>query len=86
LVASLQKALGTEGVAVTSAIVGEKPAIVVAVGEGARSRGVKAGELVKLASAILGGGGGGKDDLAQGGGTDPKKLGEAITAIQKAIA
>ncbi|MCX8529714.1 MAG: alanine--tRNA ligase-related protein, partial [Rhodoluna sp.] len=86
LAASLHKALGTEGVAVTSAVVGEKPAIVVAVGDGARSRGVKAGELVKLASAILGGGGGGKDDLAQGGGTDPKKLGEAITAIQKAIA
>jgi alanyl-tRNA synthetase len=82
LASSLQKALGAEGVALVSAIVADKPALVVAVGELARAHGVKAGDLVKLASGILGGGGGGKDDLAQGGGTDVSKLEAAIEAIR----
>jgi alanyl-tRNA synthetase len=68
-----------------SAIVADKPALVVAVGELARQHGVKAGDLVKLASGILGGGGGGKDDLAQGGGTDASKLVAAIEAIRAAL-
>lgn len=82
LASSLQKAMGAEGVALVSAIVADKPALVVAVGELARAHGVKAGDLVKLASGILGGGGGGKDDLAQGGGTDVSKLEAAIEAIR----
>ena len=84
--ASLQKALGSDGVALVSAVVADKPAIVIAVGESARNRGVKAGALVKAASAILGGGGGGKDDLAQGGGVDANKLAEAVVAIRGALA
>ena len=63
----------------------EKPAILVATGEAARSAGAKAGELVRLASTILGGGGGGKDDMAQGGGVDASKLGDAVSAIEKAL-
>ena len=86
LASSLQKALGTDGVALVSAVVADKPAIVVAVGELAREHGVKAGDLVKLASGILGGGGGGKDDLAQGGGTDASKLQAAIEAIRGKLA
>jgi alanyl-tRNA synthetase len=86
LASSLQKALGTEGVALVSAIVADKPALVVAVGELAMQHGVKAGDLVKLASGILGGGGGGKDDLAQGGGTDVSKLEAAIEAIRGKLA
>ena len=38
-------------------------------------RGLKAGELVKLAAAVVGGGGGGRDTMAQAGGRDPAKLG-----------
>ena len=83
--ASLQKSIGGNGVAVASAVLSEKPAIVVAVGETARTQGVKAGALVKLASAVLGGGGGGKDDLAQGGGVHADKLDEAIRAIRGAL-
>ncbi len=63
----------------------EKVTLVVAVDEEARTRGVKAGSLVKLASSILGGGGGGKDDFAQGGGVDRKKLSEAFNAIKSAL-
>ena len=47
----------------------DKPAVVVATTEGARRRGLRAGELVRTASEALGGRGGGKDDLAQGGGS-----------------
>ncbi|HEU4848960.1 MAG TPA: alanine--tRNA ligase, partial [Terrimesophilobacter sp.] len=62
-----------------------KPVVIVATNEGARSLGVKAGELSKLAAGILGGGGGGKDDLAQGGGTDSAAIGAALEAIAKAL-
>ena len=82
---SLQKALGDTGLAVVTAIVSEKPAIVIAAGIAARDAGNKAGALVKLASTVLGGGGGGKDDLAQGGGTESSKLGTALAEVRKAI-
>jgi len=85
LAASLQKALGANGVAITTAVVSSKPSVVIAVGEAARASGVRAGALVKLASEILGGGGGGKDDLAQGGGVDATKLDLAIAAIKEAL-
>ena len=78
--------LGANSVAIVSALVSDKPAVLIAVGAEAISGGIKAGELVKLASGILGGGGGGKDDMAQGGGTDASKLPVAIDAIEKALA
>ena len=48
-------------------------------------RGVKAGELVKRAAEVVGGGGGGRDTMAQAGGRDPARLGEAIDAGAAAI-
>jgi alanyl-tRNA synthetase len=48
-------------------------------------RGLKAGELVKLAAAIVGGGGGGRDTMAQAGGREPAKLAEAIERARAAI-
>ncbi|MDO8645215.1 MAG: alanine--tRNA ligase [Candidatus Planktophila sp.] len=62
-----------------------KPVLVVAASDGARTLGVKAGALVKIASTILGGGGGGKDDFAQGGGTDASKTVQALEAITTAL-
>ncbi len=44
-------------------------------------KGLKAGEIIKLASTILGGGGGGKPDFAQGGGPAQEKITEAIGAV-----
>ena len=72
-------------VALTSVVDG-KVVLVVAVSEGARSSHLKAGVMVKVASAVLGGGGGGKDDFAQGGGIDVTKISEAMKAIELAIA
>ncbi len=50
------------------------------------ARGAKAGAIVKAAAAVVGGGGGGRDTLAQAGGRDPEKLGEAIEVAQAEIA
>ena len=71
-------------VAAASAV-NDRPVIVVATNQAARDRGVKAGQLVKTAAQTLGGGGGGKDDLAQGGGQDASKIGEALTQIEQAL-
>jgi alanyl-tRNA synthetase len=48
-------------------------------------RGVKAGAVVKVAAQVVGGGGGGRDTMAQAGGRDPERLGEAIAAGRAAI-
>ncbi len=63
----------------------EKPSVVVATTEGARTRGLKAGELVTVASQALGGRGGGRDDLAQGGGSDASQIPAALTAVEHAV-
>ncbi|HYI58071.1 MAG TPA: alanine--tRNA ligase [Microlunatus sp.] len=76
------------GTAAVVAIVGgtsDKPSVVIATTEGARHRGVKAGELVKIAAEALGGRGGGKDDLAQGGGTNAAGAEQALTDVEHAI-
>ncbi|HET8977947.1 MAG TPA: alanine--tRNA ligase [Solirubrobacteraceae bacterium] len=49
------------------------------------SRGVRAGEIVKVAAAEVGGGGGGRDTLARAGGRDPAQLPAAIKAARAAI-
>ncbi|WP_067488654.1 alanine--tRNA ligase [Actinomadura hibisca] len=63
----------------------DRPVVVIAVTEGARERGLKAGKLVGLAAKTLGGGGGGKDDLAQGGGADAGAIGDALAAVERAV-
>ncbi len=49
------------------------------------SRGLRAGDLVKVAAAEVGGGGGGRDTLARAGGRDVAKLPKAIEAARAAI-
>jgi len=63
-----------------------KPVLVVAVSDAARSKGHKAGALVKIGSTVLGGGGGGKDDFAQGGGTSVSEIDAALIAIERSLA
>ena len=48
-------------------------------------RGVKAGEIIKIAAAEVGGGGGGRDTMARAGGRDPERLDDAISAAHRAI-
>jgi alanyl-tRNA synthetase len=66
-------------------VVGGRPLTVIATNEAARERGVKAGALVRVAAKTLGGGGGGKDDVAQGGGTDPGAVDQAIAAVRREV-
>jgi alanyl-tRNA synthetase len=49
------------------------------------ARGVRAGEIVKVAAAEVGGGGGGRDTMARAGGKDPSRLPAAIEAARTAI-
>jgi alanyl-tRNA synthetase len=63
----------------------DKPSVVIVTTDGARGRGLKAGELVRTASETLGGRGGGKDDIAQGGGSDGARVDDALKAIEYAI-
>jgi alanyl-tRNA synthetase len=53
--------------------------------DAAVGRGLKAGDVVKIAAQITGGGGGGRPTMAQAGGRDPEKLPEAIAAARAAI-
>jgi len=46
---------------------------------------VKAGDVIREIAPIVGGKGGGKPDMAEGGGTEPSKLGEAIDAAYGVI-
>jgi len=62
-----------------------RPVLVVAVSDGAKAKGLKAGALVKIGSTVLGGGGGGKDDFAQGGGIDATRSQDALQAINLAL-
>ena len=66
-------------VMLVSADAGEgKVTIVAKVAEPLVKRGLKAGDWVREASAAVGGKGGGRPDSAQGGGTDPSKMVDAI--------
>jgi alanyl-tRNA synthetase len=47
------------------------------------AKGLKAGDWLRDACAIIGGKGGGKPDSAQGGGTDVARVREAISAARK---
>jgi alanyl-tRNA synthetase len=49
------------------------------------SRGLHAGHWLKEVAPIVGGGGGGKPDLAQAGGKNPEKIGEALKKAVEVI-
>ena len=57
---------------------GKSCKLMVMAGEVAVKKGVNAGSIVKEAAPIFGGGGGGRPNFAQGGGTKPEKLAEAV--------
>jgi alanyl-tRNA synthetase len=73
-------------VVVVAAVPADRPVVVAAVNEEARARGLKAGQLVGVAAKALGGGGGGKDDVAQGGGTRPESIADALRAVEETVA
>jgi alanyl-tRNA synthetase len=74
------------GAAVLIGVKDGKVAVVAATNERARDRGVKAGELLAAVMPLVEGRGGGKDDVAQGGGSDPSRIDEALAAARAAVA
>ena len=60
-------------------------ALVASVAPALVERGVRAGEVVKVAAQVAGGGGGGRDTMARAGGRDPAKLPDALAAARAAI-
>jgi alanyl-tRNA synthetase len=77
--------LGDSAAIVLGSVVDGRVHLVAAVTPSLVERGVRAGEIVKVAAQIAGGGGGGRDTMAQAGGKDPSKLDEALAAARGAI-
>ncbi|MEQ9125500.1 MAG: DHHA1 domain-containing protein, partial [Alphaproteobacteria bacterium] len=80
------KAQVGEGVVAIVAEDQGKASLVVGVTDGLKGK-VDAVALVRAGAAALGGkGGGGRPDMAQAGGADGGKIGEALAAIEAALA
>jgi alanyl-tRNA synthetase len=87
LALDLRSRLGNDrpSVVAVAGVAKDRPVVIIATNDAARQWGLKAGELVRVAAQTLGGGGGGKDDIAQGGGTDPAKVREALAKVEHDI-
>src|SRR5205823_11003628 len=60
-----------------------KVSLLAAVTDDLVNKGLHAGKLIGQVAKVVGGGGGGKPTMAQGGGKDPAKLGEALALAKK---
>jgi alanyl-tRNA synthetase len=85
LALDLRARLGSDSVVCLIGGTDDKPALVVATGDGARAKGIGAGSLVGVAAPEIGGRGGGKDDFAQGGGTNGAASAAAFDAVVRAV-
>jgi alanyl-tRNA synthetase len=66
------------GVLAIGAVINEKPNLLVMVTPDLVDKGLKAGDLIRPIAAAVGGKAGGRPNMAQGGGSDPSKLDEAL--------
>ena len=80
----LRDKLGS-GVIVLGAVMDDRPGFVAAVTPDLVERGLHAGRLVKEVARVVGGGGGGRPTLAQAGGKDATKIGEALKLVAEFI-
>jgi alanyl-tRNA synthetase len=69
------------GIAVLASVQDGRPVVLAAITDDLVKRGLHAGELVREVAQTLGGGGGGRPNLAQAGGKDASKLGEALAGV-----
>jgi alanyl-tRNA synthetase len=77
--------LAGDGVIVLGAAIEDRASLVVSVAPALVERGVRAGAIVKAAAEVVGGGGGGRDTMAQAGGRNPEKLGEALVRARALV-
>jgi alanyl-tRNA synthetase len=80
----LKNKLG-DAVIVLASAAADRVDLIASVSPSLVKRGVRAGEIVKVAAAAVGGGGGGRDTFARAGGRDVARLPEAIGAATDAI-
>jgi alanyl-tRNA synthetase len=71
--------------AVLVAAGGDRVTLVAAVNEGGRARGLSANDLLREAATAVDGKGGGKDDVAQGGGTNPAGIANALELAEHLV-
>lgn len=64
---------------------GDKVNLVASVTKDLLGRGLHAGKMVKEVAPLVGGGGGGRPDMAQAGGKDPSRIGEALEKAHQVI-
>jgi len=64
---------------------GKTARIMIMAGDNAMAKGVNAGQIIKTSTPIIGGGGGGRPNFAQGGGTLPDKLQDALKIAEDII-
>jgi len=81
----LRDKLGT-GLVALGAVIDGKPMIVASATADLIARGAHAGHIVKQAAALIGGSGGGRPNMAQAGGKDAGRLGEAMAAVPGYVA
>jgi alanyl-tRNA synthetase len=81
----LQDQLGS-AVIVLGAVMGGKPGFVAAVTPDLVDMGLKADHLVREVAAVVGGSGGGRATLAQAGGRDTERIGEALSLVNELVA
>ena len=73
------------GVIVLGTLVDGRPSLLAMVTQDLIKRGVRAGDVVGAAAAILDGRGGGRPDLAEAGGKDAAKLDDALGAVPEIV-
>lgn len=85
--AKMVKQLSAENSGLVTLLLSDNNGVKVAAsaGKDAVQKGANAGIIVREVTAVVGGGGGGKPDLAQGGGTDPSRIEEALDAGKKTL-
>ncbi|GAJ38173.1 alanine--tRNA ligase [Saccharococcus caldoxylosilyticus] len=84
MVDDLKQKLGS-AIIVLAAVQEEKVNLIAGVTNDLVEKGYHAGKLIKEVAARCGGGGGGRADMAQAGGKDPSKVGEALQYVEKWI-
>lgn len=86
LALDVRSKLDRAGAVVVAGVADGKVALVAAVNDAGRERGVSANELVRTVGGLIGGRGGGKADVAQGGGSDASRLDEALGLVPSEVA
>jgi alanyl-tRNA synthetase len=85
LALGLKSHLGDNSIVILGSKASGSAVVIAVAGPSAIAKGHKSGQLVSVASKVLGGGGGGKPELAQGGGTNIDQLSQAIAAAAATV-